>query len=142
LTNSGSSSGGSLQIDRQHHQDRIARCVAQAVEGGSEHPEVAGIHHNLDRGIGCRHATQDLDRPVRGGVVDEHMFPQIAGQVAFENLLHGPRANLDVVFLIVARRNDCDFLHDLPTHPARPTAPKAGNATHRTCRDAESRKGI
>ena len=93
--------GRVLQVDRQHHQNRVAGGVFQAVEGGPEDPEIPGVHDDFDRRVGGGDGFQDFDGAVVRGVIDENMLQRIARKVVGKDLLHRLVALRDVVFFVV-----------------------------------------
>src|SRR5690606_37921673 len=79
--------------------------------GGAVDAEVAGVDDDLDARVLRGDPAQDFHRAVLRGIVDEDVLARVAGQVALEDRLHRLVAGLDVVFLVVAGRDDGDLLH-------------------------------
>src|SRR6188768_2750845 len=73
LEEQGNDFGRILEISRQD-DDRVRAGLQQRMDRRTDVPEVPGVDDDLDVPIARRDIAKDLDRLVRGRVVDEEML--------------------------------------------------------------------
>src|SRR5207247_3580744 len=97
-----------LEVSRQEHQYPVAAGVNDAIEQRPERTEVPRIEYHLHPSVPGRQSAEDLGGVVGRAIVAEDVLVVVSRQLLLDDRLDGAVTLVDVLFLVVAWRDDAD----------------------------------